>query len=180
MNLIIRAGLICYYDFLLFGLLQLENLSFSITYEIINAVISMICMLLSIIMMISCIIYIKDQFYKCPDTNHSSTLLQEFTFKERFHDLYYCIYLSKRAISACSLILIQSYPIAQIIIIGLCIILEITYLLKFKPYIIPSLTYFSVISELCQLIIVICIALFLINPDQKTEMILWWISFVSF
>ena len=179
-NLITRAFLICYFNFFIFGMLQIENLSLSAEYGVINTVFAVIFIALSLIILVYLPIYANNQVHEYPHEVHYSTILQEFTYKEPYHGLYYFIFLLKRVIAGCALVFIQSYPLAQVIIIGLCIILEMSYLLKYKPYIAKHLTYFSFGAEICQLIIVICISLYLLNPSSTMESFLWFICFLGF
>ena len=178
-NLLIRALLVCIFDFLLFGMLQIDNLSLATNYGILSSLIAVVVLVPSIVAAIYVPIYVNVQAKQCEDEVHHSTLLQELSYKQPYHGHYYSIFLVKRLITAIALVFLQSYPLGQVAIIGATQAFEIGYLVKFSPFTDIS-TYYTISAEICQMLIVACVAVYISNPDTSTELFMRWLCYFAF
>lgn len=179
-NLLVRSFFVCVYDFWIFGLLQIYYITLSTSYGVLNSVLAVVLIVISIIVVVSLPIYVNN-LQPLSGLRQPSTLLDEFCYKDsQAHQYYYFIFLIKRLVSAIAIVFLQSFPIGQVIIISLCLVLEITYLAKYKPYSDPSNTYYSISAEVCQLITVVCIGVYIGNFGSDTELFMRWTCFTAF
>lgn len=179
-NMMIRAIIVCSFDFYLFGVLQIYHMNLDSAYTSICSVCAAVLIVIFIISTVCFPIYITGQRSSSTLTIHNSTLLYEFDYKEGLKGYYYFVFLVSRLISAIFLAAVQDFPIAQVIGIGFCCSIQIAFILKYRPYRENFVNYLVLACEICQLLILICLASYIAELPDLAQFYLRWIIICCF
>jgi len=179
-NMMVRAVIVCSFDFFLFGFLQIYNINLDSGYESVCSVFAVLLVGVCMICTVYFPIYISGQQEGCKSAVHDSTLLFEFKYQEGLKAYYYCFFLGSRLISALLLVFLQDYPSAQVSIIGSCILLLGIYVLKYRPYRNTLTNYWVIACESTQLLILICLACYIPDIPEIIQGLLRWLIIFSF
>jgi hypothetical protein len=177
-NLLLRAALICCYSFFLFGLLQVYHLDLSTTYSVASSVLAVGLLVLCTVMVVYLPVYTAGQTQA--DQPHPSTLLCEFTLDGRFKSHYYFLFMLTRLVSAIFLVFFDSMPFGQVVVLGLCCIADIAYLAVFRPFAANRANYYAIGADSWQVLILVCLAVYLYSPVSTAETFLHWSVYVCF
>lgn len=179
-NLLTRALIVCCFDFSLFGFLQVYHISLSTTYDTLCSIFGVMIIALCLISLIYLPISIKGKTTETESEIHDSTLLFEFKYKEAYNSYYYLIFMITRIISSIFLVFAEDLPELQVSALCFCALVNLTYLLKYRPYREELVNYIVIACEVCQLLIIVAIACFLTSISSSSAYLLRWLIIISF
>ena len=179
-NLFTRALIVCCFDFSLFGFLQVYHISLSTTYDTLCSIFGVMIIALCVVSLIYLPISIKGKTMISDSEVHESTLLFEFKYKEAYNCYYYLMFMITRIISSIFLVFADELPEIQVSAISLCTIINLTFLIKYRPYREELVNYLVIACEVCQLLMVVAIACFLTDISSSSSYLLRWLIIISF
>jgi hypothetical protein len=183
-NMIIRATLVFFMDFLLYALLQIRQFEISTVYGIINSIISVVVVSCLLIFWVFVSIFVLVKTEESGNLYRIKTIRQEFDVTQKKYLIYYFLFMLERTFAGISYVFLGDYPKVQ------CFMIEITsgvvckdylviYVAFVKPFIKKELNVFVMILETFSIIIGSLIGSFSIygvSDSSKDNMLFFIVS----
>lgn len=169
-SIILRSGLICFFEFSIFSLLQIRYFEITTWYGIMNSVVAVAIIACVLVMLIYFPINsnfrIKENNKE--DLERISTLIEELRYEYPKCRLYYVFFMLQRILAAVSYTVLDEYPGLQALLAGIGPALTskaylVGYVVVTKPFVKKSVNYFVIVLELLSALSIIFTAVFSLN-----------------